>query len=385
MSDVLTTDPQRIERRPYLAYTERRSPGIHRAYCDDSSMLTPWEIPTRSGLRVLCHEPEEQPYRRAAYSLGIPVGVQDVGWSEANRLSGRWFVPQNLATSIVSGAAQCDLGMDPYTGINFDTAQAACRAMGANWSLMSQAQWHALMVISQSYWMGQGKNNPTGNSQHGRSDQVTSEVGIRSDLLEVDGTNKGAYGRTLSGMKAGGGLHLAWSHDGTALGVFDLVGNVWEWAEAARVNNGRIEVIPASAGIHADHGASSTAWRAVRPDGTLVAIGAGGDMLHYDATTSLIFIATSRGTIGNQSAMFYQLGAGSIAPVPPVLIAMGLFPWSASVPTVGRFYVDTNGERLPVRGGHWSSGSYAGVAALNLNYARGSAGTSLGFRPAFAI
>jgi hypothetical protein len=348
----------------------------------------PWLIPTSDGQLVSCYEPTEAVYRAAADALGIAEAVQDIAWAEALLGGSRLFIPQSLATGVVSGVARCELGMDPAATINFDNSLAACQAMGAGWTLMTQAQWHVLMVISQAYWDGQGKTDPTGNTQYGRSGQVTAEVGIRADGLTVTGSGQGTYGRTLTGLRAvadGGGLMLPWSHDGSSTGVFDLVGNVWEWSSRMRLNEGRIEVIPASAGIQVDHGASSTAWRAIRPDGTLVALDAGGDMLHYDATTSSIVIATSRGTSNSTNNMFRTIGAGAISPVPPALIAHALFPWSASVPTVGRFYVNTAGERLPVRGGHWSAGSNAGVAALNLNYSRGSAGASVGFRPAFVI
>ena len=382
MSSIMTTDPQRIERRPYLAYTERRSPEIHRAYCDNSSMLTPWEIPTSSGLRVLCHEPEEQPYRRAAYSLGIPAGVQDIGWSEALLGGSRLFIPQSLATSVVSDVARCDLGMDPYTDINLDNSLAACEAMGDGWTLMTQAQWHVLMVISQAFWASKAKANPTGNTQNGRSDQVTSEVGIRSDALPVDGTSKGTYGRTLTGMKDGGGLQLAWSHDGTPTGVFDLVGNVWEWSSRMRIVDWEIQIIPASAGVQADHGVSSTAWRAMLADGTLVDPGT-SDTLKYSTDSGVYLSETQAGT--GTSALFKDVGPGAINPVPPALIAMGLARWSSSVPTVGRFYVNIDGERLPLRGGHWYNGSLAGVAALTLNSARGYADAVVGFRPSYVI
>jgi hypothetical protein len=46
-------------------------------------------------------------------------------------------------------------------------------------------------------------------------------------------------------------------------------------------------------------------------------------------------------------------------------------------------YVRNYGERLPIRGGHWSGGAGAGLAALNLVSRRSSSGNGIGFRPAF--
>ncbi len=51
----------------------------------------------------------------------------------------------------------------------------------------------------------------------------------------------------------------------------------------------------------------------------------------------------------------------------------------------GALWVRNYGERLPLRGGAWSLGSNAGLAALYLNYARSSVGSGIGFRPALVI
>ena len=50
----------------------------------------------------------------------------------------------------------------------------------------------------------------------------------------------------------------------------------------------------------------------------------------------------------------------------------------------GRIYMRNFGERLPYRGGGWSDGAGAGLAALVLDDSRAGAGTLIGFRPAFA-
>ena len=46
-------------------------------------------------------------------------------------------------------------------------------------------------------------------------------------------------------------------------------------------------------------------------------------------------------------------------------------------------YADTEGERLPIAGGYWSSGANAGVFILYLSDARSYSSGDLGFRSAF--
>lgn len=46
-------------------------------------------------------------------------------------------------------------------------------------------------------------------------------------------------------------------------------------------------------------------------------------------------------------------------------------------------YADTEGERLPIAGGHWYNGAGAGVFDLYLSNARSDSNSSVGFRSAF--
>lgn len=46
-------------------------------------------------------------------------------------------------------------------------------------------------------------------------------------------------------------------------------------------------------------------------------------------------------------------------------------------------YADMNGERLPLCGGYWSSGSSAGVFSVGLNHPRSISGSTVGFRSAY--
>ena len=48
-----------------------------------------------------------------------------------------------------------------------------------------------------------------------------------------------------------------------------------------------------------------------------------------------------------------------------------------------RFYVDSRGEKFPIRGGHWGGTSDAGVFALALHDVRTNTYYGIGFRSAF--
>ena len=55
----------------------------------------------------------------------------------------------------------------------------------------------------------------------------------------------------------------------------------------------------------------------------------------------------------------------------------------AGIDLQGRLYVNTSGERMPIRGGSWVNGSFAGLGALILTTARSNAGAVFGARPVF--
>jgi hypothetical protein len=46
-------------------------------------------------------------------------------------------------------------------------------------------------------------------------------------------------------------------------------------------------------------------------------------------------------------------------------------------------WVRNYGTRLPIRGGYWSDGAYAGLAALDLDERRSAVSYGIGCRPAF--
>lgn len=59
---------------------------------------------------------------------------------------------------------------------------------------------------------------------------------------------------------------VTWAHDHTNAGIMDMKGNVWEWQDGLRLNNGEINIVAnnnAALGEDCDTSANSTLWKAI--------------------------------------------------------------------------------------------------------------------------
>lgn len=273
-------------------------------------------------------------------------------------------------------------GQDPSASINFDNANARCTVKGPGWHMMTNAEWSAVAL-----WCWKNGFMPRGNTGYGRDHAQTYETGRRQDG-GAPGNTEGTA-RTLTGSGP-----ASWFHDNTPAGIADLCGNIWEWQRGMRLVDGEIQIIPDNnaAVTDADHSATSALWRAIMPNGTLVAPGTAGT-LKWNATgaggTGNPQLATAVNSITGESGISQQykdLTAAAGVNVPNVLKLLGLFPHDTTATLErGRFYLRNDGERLPFRGGHWLYGASAGVFALSLSGARSGAAAHIGFRPAFVI
>lgn len=318
-------------------------------------------------------------YRVPKFNLA-DVGMPGSGIHPAFRVQGV-DVPEiwigAYQATIVNGRALSLPGIDPRTSINFDTAFNACTAKGAGWHMMSNAEWAAVASLSKA--MGK---TPRGNTNWGRAYDATYETGRRVDNV-APGTTSGT-GRTYTGSGP-----ASWNHNGQEFGIADLCGNVWEWNSGLRLNNGEIQIIPDNdAAAALDNGATSAYWKAIMPDGTLVAPGTAGT-LKYDATSA----PTNSGiqidnVVDNPSTdetysyqTFETMAADAGITIPDIMKQLALAPFGTH--DGDRLYMRSNGERLPFRGGDWLGSADAGLWALYLNNARSDASSNIGFRPAF--
>lgn len=244
----------------------------------------------------------------------------------------------------------------PAVNVTHDEAIRLCEAKGPGWHLITNDEWAALAHQSR-------KNGtlPRGNTNSGKSHSHPEETGT---------TYPGSYGKTLTGSGP-----VTWNHDGTAEGVADMCGNVWEHVGGIRFVDGKVQVIPNNeAAAGADQSKDSHEWVNIYT--------ADGDPVYFnvqdDAITLQPYEPEDKAWDG---VPFTELEAGEVDDLDE-LIRLGLYPADGYEGT-DYFWLDTNDERCVSRGGNWDDGAAAGVFSLNGGNSRARSGTHIGFRPAF--
>lgn len=241
----------------------------------------------------------------------------------------------------------------PAGMMTFDEMVAACEAKGEGWHLLTAAEWAALALISR-------KNGtlPHGNTNSGSYHGDKNEHGIKCD---------GPLTLTGSGP-------VTWTHTHTAEGVHDLVGNQFERIAGLRFVNGAIQIIPDNdAAGGADQSEKSEAWKPVLADGKPV---------KYKIEDGVLTLTVDEEIEEDWDGCLFRDIQSEIA-VPEILKQLAIFPENPETLGTDFAWIDTEGERLGVRGGYWIHGSHAGVFTLYGYHPRSGVGTDLGFRPAF--
>lgn len=276
--------------------------------------------------------------------------------------------------NIVENDRAYSLGMKlPRNQINFDQAVAACKAKGNGWHLNQTGIFAVLNLLSQK--MG---TVPHGNTNYGKDYYHAYEHGIQP---------QGEARRTLTG--SGG---PTWYHNHDMSGIADLNGNVWEWTGGFRLMDGEIQIIPYGncMKLDCDMSEDSTLWKAIMPDGSLVAPGTEGTLkIDGKASTTEGIIINTTVQYQMSGAMyrkmpFKTLAAESGVGVPKLLIALGVFP-DRGINGYGndQIWVQNYGEKLPYRGSGNNSVSSSGPSSINLRDGRSKSDLGVGFRAAF--
>lgn len=298
------------------------------------------------------------------------------------------LIGKYLASKSSANRAQTLPRQAPWTQINFDSSLAECRALGTGFCLVTNAMWSARVLWD--YKTLGGSHEYLGNRNYGRDSTYHELTGTLKSGTYTPGDTSLQDAATLTGT---GGEK--WTDDETAWGIADLVGNVWEWTAGLRLVDGEIQILPNNDAslAAADLSATSTEWKAILEDGTLVAPGT-ANTLKYDGDAadtrtsggaagsfSLNDALTNQNVNGYYSIDFKNLAAVSGVTVPAILKQLAIFPVGNDVQ--GHMFMCNKGERLAHRGGSWGHGAHAGPVALSLSDARSNSYRSIGFRAAF--
>ena len=260
---------------------------------------------------------------------------------------------------------------DPRASLNFDQAVAYCRNKGKGWSLTPYSLWSAIAL-----WCRKNGTMPRGNNNYGADHAYGHEKGVPTYY------ESGKIARCATGSGPN-----TWNHNWMPDGIADLNGNVWEWCAGMRLMNGEIQIIPYANCMAADAsmGASSTLWKAIAADGTLVEPGTAGT-LKYNYVSGHIQLTSGDITPEDtwRGDTYQNMTLDSALTVPEIAKALLIYPDEPGGDYGGDgHYMNNSGERLPLCGGGWGITSSAGVFSVSLNYPRSNSSAPLGFRSAY--
>ena len=260
---------------------------------------------------------------------------------------------------------------DPRASLNFDQAVTYCRNKGKGWSLTPYSLWSAIAL-----WCRKNGTMPRGNNNYGADHAYGHEKGVPTYY------ESGKIARCATGSGPN-----TWNHNWMPDGIADLNGNVWEWCAGMRLMNGEIQIIPYANCMAADAsmGASSTLWKAIAADGTLVEPGSAGT-LKYNYVSGHIQLTSGDITPEDtwRGDTYQNMTLDSALTVPEIAKALLIYPDEPGGDYGGDgHYMNNSGERLPLCGGSWDSTSRAGVFGVFLNNPRSDSGAYIGFRSAY--
>ena len=281
--------------------------------------------------------------------LGLPAEIRGKAVKE--------YAISKYPNTLIGGVPHSMPYQQPAVNINHDEAIRLCESKGPGWHLLTNDEWAALAHQSR-------KNGtlPRGNTDCGKSHSHPEETG--TTYRDSSGDSK-----TLTGSGP-----VTWNHNHTAEGVADMCGNIWEHVGGIRFLNGQVQVIPDNgAAAGADQSKDSKEWTPLYT--------ADGDTIFYNVEDGEIKLQpVAPDSKDYDGVRFAELNAPALD-IPEKLIELGLYP-APGYDGTDYFWLDTDGERIVLRGGHWNRGALAGVFYFAGGDSRAFVHWSVGFRSA---
>lgn len=287
-----------------------------------------------------------------------------------------WDTPAEWVTA--NKGAHSRANVEPQVSIDYDAAKAACEALNADadniattgkFYLQSNAMWAAVAIWVRQQAVTLSLGWVRGNNLYGTDvDDRTVMFAYNSDapLVGVSGNS-----RALAGS---GGVKT--SHNKEESGIYDMNGNVYEWVSGYKVVDGKIFVAGNSNTGAKGEGNSIEATEANYYDT--------GIYYNWDgAASTFTFSSANRGTDMGASYKFQGFNLTN-ANATGTLKRLAIAPNTQGGDYGSDYYYTRNyGERVPIRGGGWNYGTYAGVFFLWGLDGRAYVSNSVGFRLAF--
>lgn len=310
------------------------------------------------------------------FTIGELLGTSDTTVHPAFKVNGEeksCIYISKFQNIVVNDRAYSLPNVDPKAGLNYDQAKTYCENKGSGWHLMTNAEW-AMIAL----WCKKNGTMPNGNNSYGAAAENALEKGIVS-FSYLDGST------TKNGRVFTGSGPLAWSHNRQLDGIWDLNGNIWEWVSGYRLVDGEIQIFSDNnaAITGTNTSATSTLWKAVKPDGSLVTPGTSGTLKWDYLNSKIVLTTTNTVSEDGRNQTYESLTAADGVTVPTILKVLGIFPADSTSHGSDAFYMCNSGERVSFRGGYWYSTSAAGVFHCYLRNLRSFSDSNLGFRSAF--
>ena len=153
-----------------------------------------------------------------------------------------------------------------------------------------------------------------------------------------------------------------------------MCGNIWEHVGGIRFMDGQVQVIPDNgAAAGADQSRDSKEWQAIHT--------ADGDPVYYKVEDGEISLQPVTPDCKDYDGVEFKELSAEAMDVPEKLIELGLYP-APGYEGTDYFWLDTDGERIVIRGGYWYIGANAGVFDFHGHNSRAGVNWSVGFRSA---
>ncbi len=267
--------------------------------------------------------------------------------------------------------------------MTWDTARGYCESKGPGWHMMTKAEWGLLLL-----WCVKNGTLPWGNNNYGKDSRESLPSGIPC-TYEADGRTR----HILTGSGP-----IKYSHNYQIDGIWDLNGNVSEWAAGIRAVKGELQFLANNNAANRDNlqTAASSAWKCLDANtGDFIAPNGSGTTANsvkvdcVNKAPKYSTTITTRSSDFSASLSAITSDASISDKAKEILVAYGLLPATQGGSDIydgDRIWfnnAEDATERLFTCGGTYSVGSYAGVGCGSGSSTRGSASAYIGFRSAY--